>query len=160
MFKVGAEYTFTVRKTNDGYEAVATTENGTQTQKLTANDFTSVQEDGTVVVGVMVARKIGVKITDIKFTTSESKGLATSEAVEDKVTPSIRVYSSNTCGAGEYEYTVVPNCAGTLKVTGSADGKAISKEVTADEVVRIPVAVNVGSNTCLLYTSPSPRDRG
>ena len=147
MFKVGAEYTFTVRKTDDGYEAVATTENGTQTQKLTANDFTSVQEDGTVVVGVMVARKIGVKITDIKFTTSESKGLATSEVVEDKVTPSIRVYSSNICGAGEYEYTVVPNCAGTLKVTGSADGKAISKEVTADEVVRIPVAVNVGSNT-------------
>ena len=77
----------------------------------------------------MVARKIGVKITDIKFTTSQSKGLATSEVVEDKVTPSIRVYSSNTCGAGEYEYTVVPNCAGTLKVTGSADGKAISKEV-------------------------------
>lgn len=39
MFKVGAEYTFTVRKTDDGYEAVATTENGTQTQKLTANDL-------------------------------------------------------------------------------------------------------------------------
>ena len=155
MFKVGAEYTFTVRKTNDGYEAVATTENGTQTQKLTANDFTSVQEDGTVVVGVMVARKIGVKITDIKFITSESKGLATSEAVEDKVTPSIRVYSSNTCGAGEYEYTVVPNCAGTLKVTGSADGKAISKEVTADEVVRIPVAVNVGSNTIKAEFEPA-----
>ena len=155
MFKVGAEYTFTVRKTNDGYEAAATTENGTQTQKLTANDFTSVQEDGTVVVGVMVARKIGVKITDIKFTTSESKGLATSEAVEDKVTPSIRVYSSNTCGAGEYEYTVVPNCAGTLKVTGSADGKAISKEVTADEVVRIPVAVNVGSNTIKAEFEPA-----
>ena len=155
MFKVGAEYTFTVRKTNDGYEAVATTENGTQTQKLTANDFTSVQEDGTVVVGVMVARKIGVKITDIKFTTSESKGLATSEAVEDKVTPSIRVYSSNTCGAGEYEYTVVPNCAGTLKVTGSADGKAISKEVTADEVVRIPVAINVGSNTIKAEFEPA-----
>ena len=155
MFKVGAEYTFTVRKTNDGYEAVATTENGTQPQKLTANDFTSVQEDGTVVVGVMVARKIGVKITDIKFTTSESKGLATSEVVEDKVTPSIRVYSSNTCGAGEYEYTVVPNCAGTLKVTGSADGKAISKEVTADEVVRIPVAVNVGSNTIKAEFEPA-----
>ena len=155
MFKVGAEYTFTVRKTNDGYEAVATTENGTQTQKLTANDFTSVQEDGTVVVGVMVARKIGVKITDIRFTTSESKGLATSEVVEDKVTPSIRVYSSNTCGAGEYEYTVVPNCAGTLKVTGSADGKIISKEVTADEAVRIPVAVNVGSNTIKAEFEPA-----
>ena len=155
MFKVGAEYTFTVRKTDDGYEAVATTENGTQTQKLTANDFTSVQEDGTVVVGVMVARKIGVKITDIKFTTSESKGLATSEVVEDKVTPSIRVYSSNTCGAGEYEYTVVPNCAGTLKVTGSADGKVVTKEVTADEVVRIPVAVNVGSNTIKAEFEPA-----
>ena len=155
MFKVGAEYTFTVRKTDDGYEAVATTENGTQTQKLTANDFTSVQEDGTVVVGVMVARKIGVKITDIKFTTSESKGLATSEVVEDKITPSIRVYSSNTCGAGEYVYTVVPNCAGTLKVTGSADGKVVTKEVTADEVVRIPVAVNVGSNTIKAEFEPA-----
>ena len=155
MFKVGAEYTFTVRKTDDGYEAVATTENGTQTQKLTANDFTSVQEDGTVVVGVMVARKIGVKITDIKFTTSESKGLATSEVVEDKITPSIRVYSSHTCGAGAYEYTVVPNCAGTLKVTGSADGKVVTKEVTADEVVRIPVAVNVGSNTIKAEFEPA-----
>ena len=155
MFKVGAEYTFTVRKTDDGYEAVATTENGTQTQKLTANDFTSVQEDGTVVVGVMVARKIGVKITDIKFTTSESKGLATSEVVEDKITPSIRVYSFNTCGADEYEYTVVPNCAGTLKVTGSADGKVFTKEVTADEVVRIPVAVNVGSNTIKAEFEPA-----
>ena len=155
MFKVGAEYTFTVRKTDDGYEAVATTENGTQTQKLTANDFTSVQEDGTIVVGVMVARKIGVKITDIKFTTSESKGLAASEVVEDKITPSIRVYSSNTCGAGEYEYTVVPNCAGTLKVTGSADGKVVTKEVTADEVVRIPVAVNVGSNTIKAEFEPA-----
>ena len=155
MFKVGAEYTFTVRKTDDGYEAVATTENGTQTQKLTANDFTSVQEDGTVVVGVMVARKIGVKITDIKFTTSESKGLATSEVVEDKITPSIRVYSSNTCGAGEYEYTVVPNCAGTLKVTGSADGKVVTKEVTDDEVVIIPVAVNVGSNTIKAEFEPA-----
>lgn len=155
LFKVGAEYTFTVRKTDDGYEAVATTANGTQTQKLTVNDFTSVQEDGTIAVGVMVSRKISVEISDIKFTKSASKGLAASEVVEDKVTPSIRVYSSNTCGAGEYEYTVVPNCAGTLKVTGSADGKAISKEVTADEVVRIPVAVNVGSNTIKAEFEPA-----
>lgn len=155
LFKVGAEYTFTVRKTDDGYEAVATTANGTQTQKLTVNDFTSVQEDGTIVVGVMVSRKISVEISDIKFTKSVSKGLAASEVVEDKVTPSIRVYSSNTCGAGEYEYTVVPNCAGTLKVTGSADGKAVTKEVTADEVVRIPVAVNVGSNTIKAEFEPA-----
>lgn len=155
LFKVGAEYTFTVRKTDDGYEAVATTANGTQTQKLTVNDFTSVQEDGTIVVGVMVSRKISVEISDVKFTKSASKGLAASEVVEDKVTPSIRVYSSNTCGADEYEYTVVPNCAGTLKVTGSADGKAITKEVTADEVVRIPVAVNVGSNTIKAEFEPA-----
>ncbi len=155
LFKVGAEYTFTVRKTDDGYEAVATTANGTQTQKLTVNDFTSVQEDGTIAVGVMVSRKISVEISDIKFTKSVSKGLAASEVVEDKVTPSIRVYSSNTCGAGEYEYTVVPNCAGTLKVTGSADGKAVTKEVTADEVVRIPVAVNVGSNTIKAEFEPA-----
>ena len=155
LFKVGAEYTFTVRKTDDGYEAVATTANGTQTQKLTVNDFTSVQEDGTIAVGVMVSRKISVEISDIKFTKSASKGLATSEVVEDKITPSIRVYSSNTCGSGEYEYTVVPNCAGTLKVTGSADSKAIIKEVTADEVVRIPVAVNVGSNTIKAEFEPA-----
>ena len=49
----------------------------------------------------------------------------------------MRSVSYTHLGAGEYEYTVVPNCAGTLKVTGSADGKAISKEVTADEAVRI-----------------------
>ena len=158
LFAKDAEYTFTVRKTDDGYEAVATTDKGTQTQTLSVNDFTSVQEDGTVCVGVMVSRKISVEISDIKFTKSASKGLKSEEAVEDKITPSLRVYSSNTCGADEYEYTVVPNCAGTLSVVSSADGKAVTKSVSANEVVRISLPVEVGNNTIKTEFKPKASD--
>lgn len=158
LFAKDAEYTFTVRKTDDGYEAVATTDKGTQTQTLSVNDFTSVQEDGTVCVGVMVSRKISVEISGIKFTKSASKGLKSEEAVEDKITPSLRVYSSNTCGADEYEYTVVPNCAGTLSVVSSADGKAVTKSVSANEVVRISLPVEVGNNTIKAEFKPKASD--
>lgn len=158
MYEKGNVYTFTVKKTDEGYEATATSSKGTQTQKLSANDFTSVQEDGTVCVGIMVSRKISVDVTNITFTKSASKGLATEEKVEDKITPSITVYSSGTCGADEYEYIAVPNCAGTLTVSSSAGGDAVVKEVTADEVVRVNVPVNEGSNTITAKFAPKAAD--
>lgn len=54
----------------------------------------------------MVSRKIGVKISNIKFTKSESKGITSNDKGDDKIKPSGRVYSSNTVGAASYELSM------------------------------------------------------
>lgn len=70
-FEVGNKYTFSLEKTDEGYTAAC---NGSE-QKLSDNSFTSVQEDGTVVVGIAVSRKVSVKVSDVEFSKSESKGI-------------------------------------------------------------------------------------
>lgn len=153
LFTVGKTYTLTVSKTDDGYVATAKSAKGEQTLKLDENALTSVQEDGTICVGVFVSRKVSVKITDITFAKSESKGLAGKDASGDKVAPSVAVYSSNTCGAGEYEFTAVANCAGTFTITNNT-GKTETVEAVADQVVRVMLPIHVGDNKITANFAP------
>lgn len=153
-FAADSTYEFSLEKTDEGYTAVC---NGEEL-KNTDNSFTSVQEDGTVVVGVMVSRKIGVKISNIKFTKSESKGITSNDKGDDKITPSGRVYSSNTVGAASYEFIYVPNCDGTLKVTGS-DGKTEERVLSAGDAARVNVAVNIGDNKISYTYAPKASDK-
>lgn len=153
-FAADSTYEFSLEKTDEGYTAVC---NGEEL-KNTDNSFTSVQEDGTVVVGVMVSRKIGVKISNIKFTKSESKGITSNDKGDDKIKPSGRVYSSNTVGAASYEFIYVPNCDGTLKVTGS-DGKTEERVLSAGDAARVNVAVNIGDNKISYTYAPKASDK-
>lgn len=153
-FAADSTYEFSLEKTDEGYTAVC---NGEEL-KNTDNSFTSVQEDGTVVVGVMVSRKIGVKISNIKFTKSESKGITSNDKGDDKITPSGKVYSSNTVGAASYEFIYVPNCDGTLKVTGS-DGKTEERVLSAGDAARVNVAVNIGDNKISYTYAPKASDK-
>lgn len=153
-FAADSTYEFSLEKTDEGYTAVC---NGEEL-KNTDNSFTSVQEDGTVVVGVMVSRKIGVKISNIKFTKSESKGITSNDKGDDKVAPSGRVYSSNTVGAASYEFIYVPNCDGTLKVTGP-DGKTEERVLSAGDAARVNVAVNIGDNKISYTYAPKASDK-
>ena len=153
-FAADSTYEFSLEKTDEGYTAVC---NGEEL-KNTDNSFTLVQEDGTVVVGVMVSRKIGVKISNIKFTKSESKGITSNDKGDDKIVPSGKVYSSNTVGAASYEFIYVPNCDGTLKVTGS-DGKTEERVLSAGDAARVNVAVNIGDNKISYTYAPKASDK-
>ena len=153
-FTVGNKYTFTLEKTDEGYTATC---NGSE-KKYADNSFTSVQEDGTVVVGIMVSRKVSVKVTDITFTKSASQGITSGNTGDEKIRPDGRVYSTGTCGAAEYEYIYVPNCAGTLTVSGE-NGVAVEKKaVAANEVVRVAVPIKLGSNTVKSVFIPTAAD--
>ena len=153
-FAADSTYEFSLEKTDEGYTAVCNSEE----IKNADNSFTSVQEDGTVVVGVMVSRKIGVKISNIKFTKSESKGITSNDKGDDKIKPSGRVYSSNTVGAASYEFIYVPNCDGTLKVTGP-DGKTEERVLSAGDAARVNVAVNIGDNKISYTYAPKASDK-
>ena len=150
-FEVGNKYTFTLEKTDEGYTAAC---NGSE-QKLSDNSFTSVQEDGTVVVGIAVSRKVSVKVSDVEFSKSESKGITSNDNGDTKITPDGRVYSTGTCGASEYEYIYVPNCDGTLTVTGEQGDVVVDKAVSANEVVRVNVPLNNGKNTIKSTLKPT-----
>ena len=150
-FEVGNKYTFTLEKTDEGYTAAC---NGSE-QKLSDNSFTSVQEDGTVVVGIAVSRKVSVKVSDVEFSKSESKGITSNDNGDTKITPDGRVYSTGTCGASEYEYIYVPNCDGTLTVTGEQGDAVVDKAVSANEVVRVNVPLNNGKNTIKSTLKPT-----
>ena len=150
-FEVGNKYTFSLEKTDEGYTAAC---NGSE-QKLSDNSFTSVQEDGTVVVGIAVSRKVSVKVSDVEFSKSESKGITSNDNGDTKITPDGRVYSTGTCGASEYEYIYVPNCDGTLTVTGEQGDVVVDKAVSANEVVRVNVPLNNGKNAIKSTLKPT-----
>ena len=153
-FEVGNKYTFSLEKTDEGYTAAC---NGSE-QKLSDNSFTSVQEDGTVVVGIAVSRKVSVKVSDVEFSKSESKGITSNDNGDTKITPDGRVYSTGTCGSADYEYIYVPNCDGTLTVTGENGDAVVSQAVSANEVVRVNVPLNNGKNTVKSTLKPTAAD--
>ena len=153
-FEVGNKYTFTLEKTDEGYTAAC---NGSE-QKLSDNSFTSVQEDGTVVVGIAVSRKVSVKVSDVEFSKSESKGITSNDNGDTKITPDGRVYSTSTSGSSNYEYIYVPNCAGTLTVSNGDTDVVVDQAVAANEVVRVNVPLNNGKNTVKSTLKPTAAD--
>ena len=150
-FEVGNKYTFSLEKTDEGYTAAC---NGSE-QKLSDNSFTSVQEDGTVVVGIAVSRKVSVKVSDVEFSKSESKGITSNDNGDTKITPDGRVYSTSTSGSANYEYIYVPNCAGTLTVSNGDIDVVVDQAVAANEVVRVNVPLNNGKNTIKSTLKPT-----
>lgn len=143
-FEVGNKYTFSLEKTDEGYTAAC---NGSE-QKLSDNSFTSVQEDGTVVVGIAVSRKVSVKVSDVEFSKSESKGITSNDNGDTKITPDGRVYSTSTSGSANYEYIYVPNCAGTLTVSNGDTDVVVDQAVAANEVVRVNGSVKQRKEYC------------
>ncbi|MDD3239816.1 MAG: chondroitinase-B domain-containing protein [Lachnospira sp.] len=148
-FDLGNEYTFTLEKTNDKFIATC---NG-QTQEYPDTSILSVQEDGSICVGVMTSRKIGVKVSNITFEKSESTGVSGSVS-DARVTPNVQVFSTDTTGSTAYEYIHVANTAGQLVV--KLEGTEIyNAAVEAEQAVRIPATVKIGTNNITSTFTPS-----
>lgn len=141
-FTEGQTYTFTLKKTDDAWISICNGEEK-RYENLAA---LSVQEDGSICIGVFSARKVGVEVSDITFTMSESKGVGEA-AVKEKVKPNVMVASSGTANSSNYTYICTPNVDGTLKVYAPDGTLAETKEMKADEVARVSVLVKQGTNT-------------
>ncbi|WP_066717288.1 right-handed parallel beta-helix repeat-containing protein [Clostridium sp. Marseille-P299] len=149
-FDLGTTYTFTLRKTDDGFYALL---NG---EEIKYDDLSvlSVQEDGSICVGLMVSRKVTCEISDVKFTTSESQGVGSGADKDETIKPSLRVYSTGTTGAKEYEYIVETSAAGDLIILGADGSEAYNKYVEENEVVKIMIPVSVGKNEIKTTLTP------
>ncbi len=140
-FSVGKEVTFSIEKTNDKYIVSC---NG-ESQELNDTALLSVQEDGSLCVGIMTSRKVGVEVSDITYTTSSSTGVS-GDVKDTRVTPSTQVFSSGTTGSQAYEYIYAANTEGNLTV--KLNGNEIyNKLIDADTAIRIPCTLEIGKNT-------------
>ena len=149
-FNVGDTYTLTLKKTDEAFVAEC---NG---EVLTLDDTSvlSVQDDGSITVGIMVARKVSVEVSDVKFATSKSAGVTKKDNVDTVATAKISTYSSSTCGAKTYEYVCVPTVDGVLKVTAPNGEVVYNEVVTADNVVRVDVPITIGTNKVTAVLTP------
>ena len=138
----GSTYTISLKKTNDAYISAC---NG---EEISYADLSilSVQEDGSVCIGVFASRKAGVKITNIQFSTSESTGVVAVEKSEE-ITPTVAILSSGTSNSDTYELIYHPNVAGKLTVTDNAGKVVYEGDVEALGVAKVPVPVTLGTNT-------------
>ncbi len=140
-FEVGKTVTFTIEKTNDKYIVSC---NG-ESKEYANTALLSTQEDGSLCIGVMTSRKVGVEISDITYATSPSTGVSGVEK-DTRITPSAQVFSTGTSGSKAYEYIYAANTAGNLTV--KLNGKEIyNKAIEADTVARVPATLELGDNT-------------
>lgn len=143
---LGDSYTYTLEKTNTGYVATFNGEN----IEFEGCDSIMQQEDGSILIGVINARKVGTKVTDIKF--EKTAGEAGGKSVT-MLEPNFKVYSSNTTGSTQYEFIASANVAGTLDVQ-DAKGTSLASglAVEADKVVKLPATLTVGEQNGFSYT--------
>ena len=148
-FDVGTKVTFSLEKTNEKFIATC---NG-QTIELDDTSILSVQEDGSLTIGVMATRFCAVNITDIKFETSESTGVTGGGKV-DKLTPSDKIYSTSQSGREDYTLIHAANTEGTLvvKLTGK---EIFNKLVAANAVSRVPATLTEYENLFTTEFTPS-----
>lgn len=146
---VGQEVEFTVEKTNDKWIVSC----GEETKEYEDTSILSVQEDGSICIGVMTSRKVGVEVSDIKYSTSPSTGVSGGDK-DTRITPNTQVFSTGTSGSKSYEYIYAANTAGklTVKLNGS---EIYNQDITADTAIRVPATLKLGKNTFESEFTPS-----
>lgn len=141
-FTTGASYEFTLEKTNDAW---VSTVNGVEVSSSDLSCLT-VQEDGSITIGVFVARKVSVNISDIKFETSDSTGVGESSD-SSAATASGRVYSTNISSVKDYEFIYSPTASGNIVVYNVDGSVAYEGHLDANEVLRTTVELTSATNT-------------
>lgn len=146
LVKVGDTFTYTLEKTDEGY--VASMEGADESIVFDGTDSIMMQDDGSICVGVASARKVSVEISNIKF--EKSEGIAGGQSVT-VIEPRFSVYSGNTTGSSDYEFTGSANVDGKLVVKKASGEEIFNGNIEADKAVKAKTVLEAGK-TSILYT--------
>ncbi len=114
-FTNGSTYTFTLRKSNTGYEGTMSGSDGTYV--LYDPSSLLVQDSDNMYVGFFAARNITVEVTDMVMTTmSASDDEAAHEAPATYIDKSVAIYSPSHATSYDYDLVYRPTFAGTLTI--------------------------------------------
>ncbi|MBR3516897.1 MAG: fibronectin type III domain-containing protein [Lachnospiraceae bacterium] len=140
---VGDSFTYTLEKTDTRY--IARMEGTDGEIAFDGTDVLMKMDDGSVCVGVMSARKVGVEITDISFEKSAGQVLGESVTLID---PMVKFYNSETAGSEQIELIAAANVEGKLSIT-AADGSVVGDaqiDLEEGKFVKLPVTLTEGAN--------------
>ena len=114
-FVNGSTYTFTLRKSNTGYEGTMSGSDGTYVLYDPSSLF--VQDSNNMYVGFFAARNITVEVTDMVMTTmSSSSDEAKHDAPPTYLDKSVAIYSPSHATSYDYNLVYRPTFAGTLTI--------------------------------------------
>ncbi len=141
---VGDTFTYSLEKTNTQY--VASMKGAGETITFDGTDSLMKMDDGSVCVGVMSARKVGVEVSDIQF--EKSAGKVEGESVV-LTYPEMRFFNSETAGTANIELIAAANVPGELSVKTAA-GQSVGDEkikLQGGKYVKLPVTLEDGKNS-------------
>lgn len=143
----GSIYTYTLEKTNDAI--VATMKDADNSIVWSDVSAVMVQENGSMAIGVINARAVGVEVSDIKFEKSAGSVSTTTEVKKTK--PEVKVYSAVKTGDKNYTFIAGTNVAGSLELT--ANGKSQIVNIAENGISKIPVTLwNEAGTNEISYT--------
>ncbi len=152
---VGDSFTFALEKTNTGY--VLSMDGASETIPFDGADALMKQEDGSLCVGVMAARKVGISVSNMKFEKTAGSVEGESKILVD---PALDIYSSNTSGTADIDVIFAANADGTVDVK-DASGASIPGcpiNVEGNKVIKLPYTLTSGTNNFSATYTPAESD--
>lgn len=147
--QIGDKVTYTLEKVNSGY--VCSMEGASDTIVFDGADVLTKQESDSLCIGVVVARKVGVEISDIKFEISE--GAIEGEAVILEE-PKFKLYSGDTTSSLDYEFIASANCDGTLSIKTAKGAEVATSKLEANKIFRASTELKIGDNNYTYEFTP------
>lgn len=158
-FETGDTVTYTLRRSNTGYHLSAVLDGTAHERIVYDRDLLDAQSAGTLYVGIAVARKIAVSVSDISYTVVAP---ADDEPAQPRptvhITPRLTADVPSTTSRTSLDVPVTTNIHGTAVVV-DADGAHVSAPVTLapgiEKSLTMPLAA--GPNTRAVRLTPAPR---
>ncbi|WP_144018951.1 carbohydrate-binding protein [Demequina sp. NBRC 110056] len=158
-FVQGDVYDFSLRRSNTGFHAIWHREGSDDIEVIEYNpDMLLVQNEDAFYVGLAVARKIAVTVTDWEFTTIHPDDDEEAQDPPTEYVPtSLAVDVTSTSSASEIAIPLVADFHGTGQILSSAgdvlvDGLALTPGQSAEGTV----ALAPGANTFIARATPGP----
>ncbi|QIK84050.1 right-handed parallel beta-helix repeat-containing protein [Sanguibacter sp. HDW7] len=158
-FETGDTFTYTLRRSNTGYHLSTVLDGTPHEQILYDRDVLDVQSAGTLYVGIAVARKIKVSVSDIRYTVvAPAADDPAQPRPTEHVTPRLVADVPSTTSGTSLTVPVTANVHGTAVVVDAA-GTPVSDVVTlvpdAEQTLTMPLVA--GRNTRSVRLTPAPR---
>lgn len=157
-FALNDEYTFTLKKTNTGYQVTLNDDTDNEVIYYYPEELLK-QNSDYVWVGFCASRYIQVDVTEMSFTTSNPATDEPAKPIPVEYTiPNVKILSGTTSGVEDYNFEYRPNISGHLVVTDEDGNVYIDKEVAANEYVDDVFKLKKGKTTFTCTLTPSSNE--
>ena len=161
-YKVGDEYTLTLRKSNTGYHAILNNDTSNEVIYYDYdNELLTVQNEESLYVGVMASRGVEVTVSDMKLTLiSPDEDDAPMQRPMEYITPKFSTDTTKTTSDINYEISLLSNVNGSVTIK-DINGTKLYEDIPLKAAERIlkSLTLKQGDNQFKLEFTPYERSQ-